>query len=137
VSFLINTREALKQGQWSKSAYLASTVPDTHFLTAYPPADDNVRHYLCHSGHNFETVRASYIAFLRALFKEALALMIQMKPEDNIPFSQQWYQYMQDGISHDAQGPNRMAFYETVVTTAKTLVHHFPFPICLSKNDLL
>lgn len=71
-------------------------------------------------------MRASYVAFLRALFQEALLLM-QTEFHETTPLSLQWYEYMQTGGLHDKQGPQREAFYEKVVTTAHELVRHLHY----------
>lgn len=91
---------------------------------------------MCRSGGDFDTVRAAYVTFLRALFQEALALM-QTKFNKTTALSLQWYEFMQTGILHDKQSPNREMFYQKVVATASELVRHLYHLASISIVDWL
>lgn len=128
MTLLINIGQDSSPGHWSEPSSIQHQLENkTDFLAEYPPPDISVRKYIYQMARDSTNVCALYVAFLRALFQEALVLM-QMEFNDATPLSLQWYEYMQIGISHDSQGPRREDFYEKGVATVPALVRNLCYP---------
>ncbi|KAF8323466.1 uncharacterized protein EI90DRAFT_3292349 [Cantharellus anzutake] len=105
-AFPMNIREALPEG-----------------LKTYPPADINdlVGYFEPNPLDTNAVLYAQYAAFLMEMFKEAETIVRSWQLSSHAEIAKKWHDYLAEDQTLEATGPNRQAFYRSVVKSAKNV----------------